>query len=165
MRRRDTILDGVLSHLSPDPLSPALVGLLALNNPPPPGGGRSLRLSVCSCGRWVGLLASRYVVPLSRSRSFAIAVRFVLRCGLLACRCRGRCRCSLISSSHHIVGRCRPTLPACLRLVFPSSRPISSPVVSFPVSPRFDTIGRGDERGASVPSAYLALSCGLDRCR
>lgn len=68
---------------------------------------------------------------------------------LLACRCRGRCRCSLISSSHHIVVRCRPALPACLRLVFPSSRPISSPVVSPVVSPLFDTVGRGVRRGAS----------------
>lgn len=145
---------GRLSHFSPDPLSPALLGLLALNNPPPPpGGGRSRRRSVCGCWRWVGLLASRYVVPLSRYRSFAIAVLFVLRCGLLACRCRGRCRCSLISSSHHIVVRCRPAFPACLRLVFPSSRPISSPVVSPVASPFFDTVGLGVRRGASV--SYL----------
>lgn len=66
---------------------------------------------------------------------------------MLACRCRGRCRCSLISSSRHLVVRCRPVFSACLRLI---SSVAVSPVVSFPVSPRFDTIGRGDERGASV---------------
>ena len=69
---------------SPDPLLPALVGLLTLNNPPPPGGGRSRRRSICDCGRDVGLRASRRAVPLSRYRSFATAVRFVVRgCGCL----------------------------------------------------------------------------------
>ena len=81
MGRRDAILEDVLSHFSPDPLLFALVGLLALNNPPPPGGGRSRRWSICGCGRWIGLLASRRAVPLSRYRSFAIAALFALRCG------------------------------------------------------------------------------------
>lgn len=53
--------------------------------------------------------------------------------------------------------RCRPALPACLRLVFPSSRPISSIVVSIVSSPLFDTVGRGVRRGASV-------SCLLGSC-
>lgn len=48
--------------------------------------------------------------------------------------------------------RCRTLslLPACLRLVFPSSRLISSIVVSIVSSPLFDTVGRGVRRGASV---------------
>ena len=50
----------------------------------------------------------------------------------------------------HLVVRCCPACPACLRLVFPSSRPISSLVVSLVVSPLFDTVGRGVRRGASV---------------
>lgn len=41
-------------------------------------------------------------------------------------------------------------LPTCLRLVFPSSRLISSIVVSLVVSPFFDTVGRGVRRGASA---------------
>lgn len=73
-----------------------------------------------------------------------------MRFRLLVCRCRGWWRCLLISSSRHLVVRCRPALPACLRLVFPSSRPISSLVVSLVVSPLFDTVGRGVRRGASV---------------
>lgn len=36
-------------------------------------------MSVCGCGRDAGLLAYRRIVPLSRYRSFAIAVRFALR--------------------------------------------------------------------------------------
>lgn len=92
--------------------------------------------------------ASRCVVPLSRYRSFAIAVLFVLRCGLLACRCRGRCRCSLISSSHHIVGRCRPAFPACF-VASRLCRLISSVIVSPVSSPFFDTVGLGVRRGAS----------------
>lgn len=43
MKRRDTMSGNVLSHSSPDPLSPVLVGLLALNNPPAPGRRRSRR--------------------------------------------------------------------------------------------------------------------------
>lgn len=37
-------------------------------------------MSVCGCGRDADLLAYRRIVPLSRYRSFAIAVRFALRC-------------------------------------------------------------------------------------
>lgn len=119
-KRWDTMSGDVLSHSSPDPLSPALLGLLALNNPPPPGGGRSLRLSVCGCGRWVDLLASRYVVPLSRYRSFAIAVRFALRCGfccLLAVAWDDGD--VLISSSRRAVPSCVSCLLAS-RLALPS---------------------------------------------
>ena len=75
------MLGDVLSHSSPDPLLSALVGLLALNSPTPPGGRMSRRLSICGCGREIDLLASRRAVSLSRYRSFAIAVRFVVRCG------------------------------------------------------------------------------------
>lgn len=71
--------EDVLSHFSPDPLSPALSNLLVSNVPPPPGGGRSRRRSICDCGRDVGLFAFRHAVPLSRYRSFATAVRFGLR--------------------------------------------------------------------------------------
>lgn len=84
-RRRDTMSGDFLSHFSPDPLSPSLVGLLALNNPPPPGGGRSRRWSICGCGRAVGLLAYRPLVPLSRYRSFDIAVRLAVRGGAAWC--------------------------------------------------------------------------------
>lgn len=57
---------------------------------------------------------------------------------------------SMPSPWSHLVVRCCPACPACLRLVFPSSRPISSLVVSLVVSPLFDTVGRGVRRGASV---------------
>ena len=39
VERRDAMSGDVLSHFSPGPLLPALVGLLALNNPPPAGSG------------------------------------------------------------------------------------------------------------------------------
>ena len=82
VERRDAMSWDVLSHFSPaPPLLPALVGLLSLNNPPPPGGGRSRWLSVCCCGRVVGLPAYFLAVPLSRYRSFAIAALFGGRCG------------------------------------------------------------------------------------
>lgn len=53
-------------------------------------------------------------------------------------------------SSRHLVVRCRPAFPAYLRLVFPSSRFISSAIASPVSSPLFDTVGRGVRRGASA---------------
>lgn len=56
--------------------------------------------------------------------------------------------------------RCRTLslLPACLRLVFPSSRLISSIVVSLVVSPFFDTVGRGVRRGDVGALGLLGFS-------
>lgn len=57
---------------------------------------------------------------------------------LLAFRCCGWWRCSHL---RHLIMRCRPAFPACLRLV--------SIVALIVVSPLLDTVGRGVRRGAS----------------
>lgn len=66
------------------PARPPLAGslrLACLDLSPVPGRGMSRLLSICGCVRDTDLLASNHVMPLSRSCSFAVAVRFVLRCG------------------------------------------------------------------------------------
>lgn len=89
-------------------------------------------------------------------------IEYAVRLRLLTCRRRGRCRCSLISSSHHLVMRCRPAFPACLRLVSPVPSHliivVVSIVASIVISPLFDTVGRGVRRGASVLSACLVFA-------
>ena len=66
--------------------------------PRPPGRGRRGRMSICGCGRWVGLLACHLSVPLSRYRSFAILVGLrsgsLLVCGHLL---RFVCGCVVVS--------------------------------------------------------------------
>lgn len=85
------------------PLSPVLVNLLALNNPPPPGVGGAGVLSICGCGRGGGLPACFLIVPLSRSRSFAILERFALR-GRVAWLSVPYChRSSLVSASFDFI--------------------------------------------------------------
>lgn len=66
-----------------------------------------------------------------------------MRLRLLACRCRGRCRCSLVSSSRRAVPSCVSCLLAA-RLAFAvSSHRLSSRLSS----PLIDTVGLGVRRG------------------
>ena len=62
---------GVFSHSSPDPLLPALVGLLALNNPPAPGRREELAavgLRLRALNRSACFLSCRVALSLSLVR-------------------------------------------------------------------------------------------------
>lgn len=79
---------------------PPLAGslrLACLDLSPAPGRGMSQLLSICGCGRDTDLLASNHVMSLSRSRSFAIAVRFACDAVSIA-PCRAICLGCLIAS-------------------------------------------------------------------
>ena len=80
--------DGMRSFSLFLPARPPLAGslrLACLDLSPAPGRGMSWLLSICGCGRWVGLSAFRHVVPLSRSSlvRYCGSVRPAMRCCLV----------------------------------------------------------------------------------